>query len=88
MPNLNRETLSAAVASRLAVPQAQAEAAVEAVLVCLAEGFAAGQGVCLNGFGQFRVRDCKAFTCRNPRTGEAIAIPARRKVSFRFTGDL
>ena len=35
------------------------------------------------GLGVFKVRECKARTGRNPRTGEVIQIPARRVVGFK-----
>ena len=34
-------------------------------------------------FGTFVVRDRKARTGRNPRTGEAVQVPASRKLAFR-----
>ena len=38
----------------------------------------------LPGLGVLRVRPRKARTGRNPRTGEAIRIPARKVVRFRM----
>lgn len=42
-----------------------------------------GQGVKLSGFGTFSLRDKNARPGRNPKTGEEIAITARRVVTFR-----
>lgn len=88
MVKLTRNELGAAVAARMGAPQAQGVAAVESVLAVLAEAFAAGAAVELRGFGTFKLRERKAFTGRNPRTGAAVAIPAARKVKFAFTGQL
>ena len=41
-----------------------------------------GEPVKLPGLGVFRLRKMKARMGRNPQTGEAIKIPARRKVGF------
>lgn len=41
-----------------------------------------GESVVLPGIGKFAVRATAARTGRNPRTGEAIAIPAGRRVAF------
>lgn len=38
----------------------------------------------LREFGTFRVRECKSKQSRNPRTGEAFTLPARRRVSFKM----
>ena len=41
-----------------------------------------GESVKLPGLGIFRLRRMKARMGRNPQTGEAIKIPARKKVGF------
>jgi len=42
----------------------------------------------LRWFGTFKVSERKARTGRNPRTGEAIEIPARKSVRFKAGSDL
>ena len=49
--------------------------------VAAAELLAGGE-VSLPGLGKLKVRTTNARTGRNPRTGEAIDIPAGRKVVF------
>ena len=44
---------------------------------------AANEPVKLSGFGNFTTRDKGARPGRNPKTGEAFAIAARRVVTFR-----
>lgn len=41
-----------------------------------------GEFVKLSGFGNFQLRDKPQRPGRNPRTGEAVAISARRVVTF------
>lgn len=41
-----------------------------------------GQQVKLSGFGNFETRDKNSRPGRNPKTGEAVAISARRVVTF------
>jgi DNA-binding protein HU-beta len=41
-----------------------------------------GENVKIPGLGIFRLRKMKARMGRNPQTGEAIKIPARKKVGF------
>jgi DNA-binding protein HU-beta len=41
-----------------------------------------GESVKIPGLGIFRLRKMKARMGRNPQTGEAIKIPARKKVGF------
>ncbi|MCT6874857.1 MAG: integration host factor subunit alpha [Frischella perrara] len=42
-----------------------------------------GETVKLSGFGNFAIRDKKSRPGRNPKTGENVAITARRVVTFR-----
>jgi DNA-binding protein HU-beta len=48
----------------------------------IANALEAGEKVQLTGFGTFEIRDRKARTGRNPRTGEAIQIAATRVPAF------
>ncbi|AKP73006.1 integration host factor subunit alpha [Piscirickettsia salmonis] len=42
-----------------------------------------GQIVKLSGFGNFMLRDKKERPGRNPKTGDEVAVSARRVVTFR-----
>ena len=42
-----------------------------------------GHEVKLSGFGNFQLRDKSSRPGRNPRTGEAVEISARRVVTFK-----
>ncbi len=42
----------------------------------------AGEPIVIAGFGKFTVRHKRARQGRNPRTGEAVTISARRVVTF------
>jgi len=61
---------------------AQAAEAVEAILATVKEGLQQGDPVILRRFGTFRVRAKRARVGRNPRSGAAAAIAARRVVRF------
>lgn len=60
---------------------AVAEAAVESVLDGIMKE-AAGGSFSVVGFGSFKVTEKPARTGRNPRTGEPIAIPAKKAIKF------
>ena len=42
-----------------------------------------GDPVMISGFGKFSVKKRKARKGRNPQTGEAIMLPARKVVTFK-----
>lgn len=47
-----------------------------------------GDQLALSGFGTFKIRVSKARIGRNPKTGESINIPERKKVVFRPSKEL
>ena len=48
----------------------------------LAGVLADGESVQISGFGSFNVKQVAARTGRNPKTNEAVEIPASRRVTF------
>ncbi|HKB34844.1 MAG TPA: HU family DNA-binding protein [Gemmataceae bacterium] len=72
-----------AVARRLGQKQRPVEEAVHIAFTEITEALMQGDRVNLSSFGTFRVKTRAARLARNPRTGAAIPIPARKVVSFR-----
>lgn len=75
------------VALKKALPEifptkAAAEKAYTAFCTILANAAVSKDGVRLPKFGSFTVIQRAARTGRNPRTGKAIKIPARKAVKF------
>lgn len=65
-----------------------AEQLVEIVLDSIIESLNAGEKIELRGFGSFRVRERNSRKGRNPKTGEAVDIPAKRVAYFKPGKDL
>jgi integration host factor subunit beta len=62
---------------------ADVENAVDVVLDEIAQALAEGGRVELRGFGAFSVRKREARTGRNPRTGAAVKVAAKRVPFFK-----
>jgi len=80
---VNKNDLIASVASSAGLSKADAAGAVDAVLDGIAGALSSGGEVRLVGFGTFSVANRAATTGRNPRTGEAIQIPASKQPKFK-----
>lgn len=80
---MNRAELISAVSDATALPRAQVDATLSAVLDQIVAATAAGQKTTLTGFGSFQPLDRAARAGRNPATGEALQIAASRGVSFK-----
>lgn len=80
---MNKAELIAAVAAKADVSQKEAGLVVAAVLDEIKDALKKGDKVQLVGFGSFEVRTKAARTGKNPRTGEAINIPASKAPAFK-----
>ena len=80
---MNKNDLVSAVASSTGMSKADSAKAVEGVFDAISGALSSGGDVRIVGFGTFSVANRKATTGRNPRTGEAINIPASRQPKFK-----
>ena len=71
------------IADETGLTKVQAEKAVNAILEEIKGGLQRGETIILRRFGSFQVREKRARTGRNPKTGEEAGIPARRVVRFK-----
>ena len=53
------------------------------IVNAMTAALAAGEAIELRGFGSLELRERKARAARNPRTGEPLTAPPRRRVIFR-----
>ena len=73
---MNKAELINAVAEKAALSKKDSEAAVNAALEAITGALSDGEKVQLVGFGSFEVKKREARVGRNPKTKEAIEIPA------------
>jgi len=52
------------------------------------EALAQGNNIEIRGFGSFKVKNRRARKARNPRTGEAVEVPARWVPTFKPSKEL
>lgn len=73
---MNKDELIKDVADRADTTQKQTNAVFNALIRAITDAVARGEKVTIVGFGTFEKRDRKACEGRNPKTGEALRIPA------------
>jgi len=80
---MNKKELIAKVAETAGVSKKDAEKAIDATVDAITAALVAGDKVQLVGFGAFEVK-CRAERMgRNPKTKEAIKIPASKSPIFK-----
>lgn len=80
---MNKQDLINKIASEAGITKDQARTALQAFEHGVTETLSAGDKVQLVGFGTFSVAKRNARTGRNPKTGEALQIPAKSVVKFK-----
>ena len=80
---MNKKDLIATVAKKTKLKTAEAAKAVEAVFDTVMKEVSKGNDVRLIGFGSFTSIKRKARQGRNPRTGAALKIPAKKLPKFK-----
>lgn len=85
---MNKAELVNEIARRVKLSKAQALETLNATFESIKTSLKKGQKVQLVGFGSFLVKQRKARTGRNPKTGEQIQIKARRVPAFQAGAEL
>lgn len=70
-------------ASRPVLSKKDVDASVRIILDAMADHLAKGERVEIRDFGSFCINESPARIGRNPRTGEKVEVPQKRKVYFK-----
>lgn len=80
---MNKNELISCMSNSCGLTKSDTAKALDAFLNTVASSLKKGNDVRLVGFGTFSVAKRAATTGRNPRTGAAIKIPARKQAKFK-----
>jgi nucleoid DNA-binding protein len=79
---VTRDVLAEKLAERAEITMSAARDEVRWFFDTIANALEKGDEVRIHGFGSFKTAQRAARMGRNPRTGEAVSVPARRVVRF------
>ena len=85
---MNKTELIAAVAAKTGLTKKDADRVIAATFETISNAMAEGDKVQVSGFGIFDVKKREARTGHNPRTKEAIEIPASKQPAFKASKTL
>ncbi len=80
---MNKKELVDAMADAADISKAEAEKALNGMLMAVSSALAKGDKVTLVGFGTFSTVKRTERQAKNPRTGASIAIPAKTVAKFK-----
>ncbi|MEK6710905.1 MAG: HU family DNA-binding protein [Nitrospinota bacterium] len=79
---MTKSDLVASMAAAGEIPRSKAEQMFNTMLDGITGALKSRERVVISGFGTFAVRESKARTGRNPKTGETIQIAAKAVPKF------
>lgn len=79
---MNRIELIQAIAQELGIHRRDAMDRLDTIVASMQDTLAKGDRIELRGLGSFKVKDYKAYTGRNPKTGENIAVLPKKLPVF------
>ncbi len=81
-PALTKAHLAELLFEQIGLNKRESKEMIDAFFELISDRLVAGKDVKISGFGNFQIRTKAPRPGRNPRTGEAITIEARRVVTF------
>lgn len=82
MATINKTDLTALLAEKMGTTKTDAKIALDAFIDTVSDELVKGNEIALIGFANFKVAQTEARTGRNPSTGAAIEIPAKKVVKM------
>lgn len=84
MPTITKKELALLVSEHASCKKNVAAKMVDSLFSAMRDSLIEGNRIEIRGFGVFQVKDTRPKpAARNPRTGEIIYVPARRKTHFK-----
>ncbi len=85
---MTKADLVEAISENTGLSKKEAGVVVDLILENIGRALCSGDKVELRGFGSFKVKERRARKARNPRTGAAVQVPAKRVPYFKASNDL
>jgi len=85
---MNKKELIDAVSELSSYSKKEVDSVVSALIECMTTVLAKGEAIVLPGFANLSIKERAARRGRNPKTGEALTIPASKTVQFKITSAL
>jgi integration host factor beta subunit len=85
---MTKAELVETIASQTGVSKKDTGLVVNLILENIGRALVSEDKVELRGFGSFKIKNRRARTARNPRTGAAVMVPAKKVPYFKASNEL
>lgn len=80
---MNKRGLVMAAADKSGITQKDIQSSLEPILESIMDALSKGDKVTLHNFGTLYIKDVPERPSRNPKSGKAIIVPAKRVIKFK-----
>lgn len=80
---MTKKEIVTKISDRMDIEQVKVKQITQMILDAIVESLSRGETVELRNFGIFKVKSRKARVARNPKTGAAVEVPAKKAVTFK-----
>ncbi len=85
---MNKSELIEALAAKKSISFKKAEEIINSIVDSMTKALLEGDRIEIRGFGSFVVNEYKAYTGRNPKTGEQISVKPKKLPFFKVGKEL
>ncbi|MBI1922444.1 MAG: integration host factor subunit beta [Geobacter sp.] len=85
---MNKSELIESLAAQKGLTYKKAEEIVSTIFDTMANAMQQGERIEIRGFGSFVVKDYRAYTGRNPKTGDPIEVKPKKLPFFKVGKEL
>ena len=85
---MNKSEMIEALVAKKGISIKKGEEIINTVFESMTKALLEGDRIEIRGFGSFVVNEYKAYTGRNPKTGEAIAVKPKKLPFFKVGKEL
>ena len=85
---MNKSELVEAFAVKKGLSYKKAEEVINTIFETMSNALLTGDRIEIRGFGSFVVKEYEAYTGRNPKTGESIAVKSKKLPFFKVGKEL
>ena len=82
---LTKADIAQKIANDCGFMKGEASEIIEKLLEIMKDRLASGEDVMISGFGKWQVKSKHARRGRNPKTGEEMALDARKVVTWKYS---
>ncbi len=85
---MNKSELIDALAAQKGISFKKAEEIINTIFDSMTTALITGERIEIRGFGSFVIKEYKAYTGRNPKTGESIGVKPKKLPFFKVGKEL